>query len=284
MKSSVNVRQFTHYRTFLVAHVQVMKLKNKSWSYGAWAHSLGLKDPSSVTKIIQGQRDPGPATTERLVHYFRFNEVQARYFRDLVRLEKLRHDPRLSVLLMEKMGKENPDARLRLLDDKTFSVISNWYYLAVRETLRVKSLVQDPEVISKKFQFKVTPREVGQAIKTMLEVGLLTRDELGNLSLTEGRLDTTQDIASEAIKRYHEQMLTHAHAAVRSVPVKEREITATTLVMQSSNLGKAKELIREFKERFERLLEEDVGDKVYQLQIQLFPLTSSLTNPEGSAL
>lgn len=108
MKSTVDIKKFTDYRTFLVAHVQEMKAKKKAWSYGIWARSLGLKDPSSVTKIIQGQRDPGPEITERLVLYFQFSEKQSQYFRDLIRLEKIRDDARLSVLLMEKMGKEHP--------------------------------------------------------------------------------------------------------------------------------------------------------------------------------
>jgi hypothetical protein len=45
------------------------------------------------------------------------------------------------------------------------------------------------------------------------------------------RIDTTNDIASEAIKRYREQMLEHAKAAVRRVTLREREITSTSMVM-----------------------------------------------------
>ena len=68
-------------------------------------------------------------------------------------------------------------------------------------------------------------------------------------------------------------MLEHAKAAVRRFSVEEREITSTTLVMSSKQIGIAKELIREFKQKFEQLLEDESGDRVYQIQIQLFPLT-----------
>ncbi len=42
-------------------------------------------------------------------------------------------------------------------------------------------------------------------------------------------------------------------------------------------MGKAKELIRDFKKKFEKLMEEETGDRVYQIQIQLFPLTKTST-------
>lgn len=269
----MNLNKFTDYRTFLVAHVQDMKKKKKNWSYGAWAQSLGLKTTSSITKIINGEREPGPNMTKKMVHYFEFDEKQAQYFRDLICLQKIKSNPRLSVLLMEKMGKDYPDSRLRVMDDKSFLIISNWYYLALRELCRMQNFKEEPEWISEIFLFKVTSREISQAIKTLVQLDLLKRDSKGLLYLHEGRLDTSNDIASEAIKRYHEQMLEHAKSAIRKITVEEREITSTSLLMSSANLKMAKDLIREFKQKFEKLMEEDCGDRVYQLQIQLFPLT-----------
>lgn len=273
MKQEISLQKFTDYRTFLLAHVQDMKKKKKSWSYGAWALSLNLKTTSSITKIINGERDPGPEIAQKLISYFDFNEKQAQYFKDLIRLQKIKNDPRLSVLLMEKMGKDNPDSRLRIMDDKSFLVISNWYYLALREFCRMENFREEPEWISENFQFKVTARDITQAIKNLLQLGLLKRDSKGLLYLAEGRVDSTTDIASEGIKRYHEQMLEHARTALRKFSIDEREVTSTSLLMSSKNMDKAKQLIRDFKYKFEKLMEEDTGDQVYQLQVQLFPLT-----------
>jgi uncharacterized protein (TIGR02147 family) len=272
VKTGTNITKFTDYRTFLLAHAQEMKDRKPSWSYGAWSKALGLKTTSSISKIIQGIRDPGPEITERLVTYFNFTDRQAQYFRDLIRLQKIRKDPRLSVLLMEKMGKEHPNSSLRIMDDKTFLVISNWYYLALRELCRARGFREDPEWISERFLFKVTPRDLQTAIKTLIDLKLLVRVE-GKLALAEGCLDTANDIASEGIKRYHEQMLENAKLALRRVSPEAREITSTSLLIHSRNLENAKVLIRDFKKKFERLLEEDEGDQVYQLQIQFFPLT-----------
>lgn len=274
---SLGVQHFTDYRTFLVAYAQQMKSAKKGWSYGAWAKKLGLKTTSSITKIVQGKRDPGAEITEKLIHYFRFNKQESEYFRDLIRLYKVKDDPRLSVLLMEKMGKDHPNGAIRILDDKTFSTVANWYYLPLRELVRTPTFMEDPEWISKQFRFKVTPREVSQALKTMEALSLLKRDARGKLRVAEGRINTSNDVASEAIKRYHEQMLENASLAIRSVDVSQREVTGASLVLRCSNLAQAKEMIREFRKKFAQTFEEESGDAVYQIQIQLFPLTKEET-------
>jgi len=273
MKTTLNVKQFTDYRTFLVAYAQDKKRDSKDWSYGGWAKRLGLKTTSSITKIIKGERDPGDQVTELLVNYFKFADKEAAYFRDLVRLHKIRKDPRLAVLLMEKMNKQFPDGTVRILDDKKFRVISNWYYLPLREMTRMPGFKADPDEIATKFKFKVTPREIKEAINTMIDVGLLVRDAQGQLRVAEGRIDTTNDVASEGLKRFHEQNLENAKAAVRSVDVLDREIRSSCFVFKTSNMPLAKQMLREFAKKFAQTFEEPNGDAVYHVQINFFPLT-----------
>lgn len=106
----VNIFSFNDYRSFLLAYAHVMKEKNPRWSFGAWARRLELKTTSSLTKILQGDRNPGAEITDKFVKYFRFSEQETEYFRDLIRLEKIKHDGRLVSLLVEKMKKEYPTA------------------------------------------------------------------------------------------------------------------------------------------------------------------------------
>ena len=272
MKTELSIRKHTDYRTFLAAHAQDMKRTHPEWSYGVWARRLGLRDTSSITKILNGDRDPGNQITEQLIAYFQFRDKEALYFRDLVRLSKIRKDPRLSVMLMEKMGKTFPNSDHRLLDEKTFAAISNWFYLPLREMVRMKSFTEESEKLAKRFQFKITPREIKQAIEAMLQLRLLKRNNAGALAVAEGRLSTTDDVASEAIKRYHEKMLENAKLAIRSVDMRDRELQAESIVIKTENMEQAKQMIREFREKFSRTFEEDEGNSVYQIQIQFFPL------------
>lgn len=280
MSSNISINSFTDYRTFLLSHAQVKKKENKRWTYGIWAKQLGLSSTSSITKIIQGDRNPGDHITDKLISYFKFNGEQADYFKDLIRLHKVKKDPRMAVLLLEKMGKDHPDKFLRTLKHKEFEMISSWYCLAIREMTRMDCFFEDPYWISKNFNFQITKTDVSKALKNLLDLGLLKRGENGELLISEGRVQTSDDMMSEAVKRYHEDMLDNAKLALRKVDLEKREFTGSSLIVSEENLPQAKKMIRDFRSKFNKTLEEESGNQIYQFQIQFFPLTKFKNNEE----
>ena len=103
---------------------------------------------------------------------------------------------------------------------------------------------------------------------------------MGIIQIKEGRfkqitppLKTTSDIPSGTIRAYHKSILGLAQNKIETVDVKEREYSAITMAVNTKNLAKAKKLTEEFKEEMLQLLEQGNLDEVYQLSIQLFPLS-----------
>lgn len=274
MKTTPDIFEFVNYRSFLSTYFEDAKKRNLHWSYEAWAKKLGLKNNSSILKIIHGQREAGSTISKKLAEYFGFNNDERIYFEDLIRLSKAKNDPGLSVAIIEKIQKQFPKKTYRLLNEKEFSAISHWWFYAIRQMTKLKNFKNDPVWISKKLNFKVSPKEVRKAIQIMLELGLLRYEkESDSLKISKECLNTSDDIASEAIKRFHEEMLSHAKKAIRSISVAEREISGCTITIAKEDMQKAKDLIRHFEEEFCKLLDKKNGNEVYQLNIQLFPLT-----------
>ena len=226
--------------------------------------------------IMNGSRRPGQNVTDKLINYFSFTENEAEYFRDLIRLDRIKDDPSLAVLLMEKMGKNHPNGKFELIDPCSFEVISNWHAYAIRELVLLENFVNDPEWISEKLAFKVSPLEVKKAIVNLLEVGLLQLDNKNQLVQQKGKVSTSDDIASEALKRFHEGNLDNAKKAIRLFSIDERYIGGTVFAITKSKIGKAKKVIRRFEEEMLHLFESDStnADEVVCLNIQLFPLTN----------
>jgi uncharacterized protein (TIGR02147 family) len=270
---SLNIKNFGDYREFLKFHFEMKKNLNPNWSYGVWAKRLGLKATSSLTKILSGDRDPGPEITSKLVSFLNFDTIEEQYFCDLIRLSKIKDDTRLKMMLMEKMGREHPDAKLQVIDDRSFDIISNWFCLTIREMVKLQDFVEDAEWIQKRLMFEVPQEQISKAIQDLLHQGLLKRSKEGKLVTSTGLLHTTNDIASEVIKKYHEQMLDNAKSALRKVSVEEREFSSETFTIDANKLPEAKEFLREFKSKFVRIFEEQSGSETYQFQMQFFPLT-----------
>ena len=57
----------------------------------------------------------------------------------------------------------------------------------------------------------------------------------------------------------------------------ERDYTSMTFPCSLKKLEQGRELIREFQDKFCLLMEEGLNDRVFKLNIQLFPLDSEMT-------
>jgi uncharacterized protein (TIGR02147 family) len=203
----------------------------------------------------------------------RLGASEAAYFDDLVRFQKADRDPRLKALLLERLRARHPSSEFRVLDHETFQAISGWHFYAIRELTRLGDFREDPRWIRRRLSFRVSSREIRDAITVLLRLGLLGRDQAGRLCPSRERVTTRSDIADEGLKRFHEQMLTHAYSSIRAVDPAQREISGTTFPLRRDSLDQAKELIRKFQTDLCELLSQDGGDEVYQLEVAFFPLS-----------
>ncbi len=208
-----------------------------------------------------------------LADYFRFSERERQYFLDLIQLEKIGDNARIKVLVMEQLRKLSPGREFKLLDDKTFSAIAGWHFYAIRQICRTAAVVKNAEDISARLLFPVGVRKIREAVTTLLELGLLSRSsETGALSCTEKSVTSSDDLRSEALKQFHEGVLSISTQAVRKFDVSERELRAATFSVEAKDFSAMQKKIRVF---MSELLDEygrEGGDSVYQMAIQLFPL------------
>ncbi len=266
----MNVMLFTNYRSFLHSALDEAKRKNPRLSATSFARRLGLKSNSSLIKILRGQRDAGPDIRMKVGRYFKFSHREQAYFNDLVSLSKVESDSTKSVFLMTRMKKMN--RLFRVLREDEFSTIANWWFYAIRQMAKLPDFDERVEVIARRLQFKVSRREIRRTIDVMLNLGLLERYE-GRLRATAKSLDTSNGVASEALKRFHEGMIANAGAAIRTVDVQNRYIAGVTLSIRRDDLVRAQAVLGEFLDRFNEEFEVDSNpDAVYQMQLQFFPL------------
>lgn len=72
---------------FLLDYYQFKKLKRKSFSYTAWAQSLGGMNRSLLKQVVGGTRSLPAERASAFVKYFKFSSEERTHFYDLVALE-----------------------------------------------------------------------------------------------------------------------------------------------------------------------------------------------------
>ncbi|OQW48575.1 MAG: hypothetical protein A4S09_04035 [Proteobacteria bacterium SG_bin7] len=274
----LRVTEFADYRAFLKAYYADARVKNPRFSYGAWAKKLHTKDTSTLTKIIKGQRDPGPRLTEQFISYFKFTENEAKYFRSMVQLEKLQGESSLRLEVLDTLGRSPKSTPAKTVDTADFANISEWYSFAIRQMTKIRDFQSNTRWISKRLRFGVTEEQVQNMLNTLIRLGFLKIYNHTNTLTTGEPVDTPSDIPNSHIRKFHLQMLNNAAKSINDIPVEQREFTSLTLAFNSSRLTEAKKLIRKFKSDFDQLMSDktpEENDSVYQFQVQFFPLTQN---------
>lgn len=256
------------FRTYLRRELLLRTRRNPRYSLRAFARDLGMA-PSKVSEILRGQAGISGAAAARISKKLAFPDAEARLFVTLVELG--------SRSQLKRREAERKLAELRAshgfndLELERFTVVSEWYHGAILELTRVDGFRSDPGWIASRLG--LSRAETSSAVARLLELGLLRETKDGRWEPTEANLATPSGIPSRAIRAYHSQILHKADHAIEAIPVEERDFSALTLAINSSQLEEAREELRKFRRRFCSNLQSSPGkDRVYCLSIQFFPV------------
>jgi len=274
--ADLSVFSFGDYGEYLsVAFHRYQTPAARPLNLSQWARKLGYRSPRSIAMVLKKQRLPTADMIGRLSESFAHSDTEHRYFELLVQLERERKRGRDFGNTLRKLETLNPNARRsQLLMADEFAFVSEWYHIVIKQLVATPGFREDAAWVREVLRGKVSNEEFYNALKVMLQLGILKRHpRTRKLQVSRETLRTTEDIPSVAIRNHHRQMLTRAMESLEEQGVDEREITSKTLRMDPARMGDAKRDIRRFKQAFEKKYECLGSSAVYQLNLQLFPHT-----------
>ncbi len=187
--------------------------------------------------------------------------------------EQINHWVDLVIISHSKNQSKVKEARQRLnkkkLDLELFKLISDWYYLAILELLEIAPQLK-PIQMAKRLGIGLN--EVTQAIDRMLKLGFLY-EEGGEYCIALGDISIGNEMASEAIKKFHNQMLKKAQEALVTQDLRERDFQSWIFSIRKQDLSGFK---KEIQEALLPIIYKYEGksdkDSVYNLSYQLFDI------------
>lgn len=256
------------YRMYLELEYQARSKRNASYSLRAFARDIGMSAPK-LSQVLKGTCGLSTVSARRLAKRLPLSEIETEHFVALVGAEhnRSRAGKEMARAVLENLETTKSDE----LDLERFRIIADWFHFAILELCEVRGFRSNAGWIAKRLGISL--RDAKVAILRLLDHGLLVETASGSLKPSTEHLATPSGIPSRELKNHHQQILTKAMQAVESVPVNERDFSATTLAIDSSQIAEAQEALREFRRRFCRELQaRSPKDRVYCLSIQLFPI------------
>jgi len=271
-----SVYDYLDHRRFLADWFRAKKKANSRYSYRLFAQKAGQRSPSLLHHIIEGKRNLTAATTEAFIGAIGFHSAEARFFRLLVELDQGKTaDERNAV--WEQISSTRRFRQARKIEGASFEFLSTWYLPAIHELAQRPDFVDDPDWIAATLRPRITTAQARAAVEQLLTLGLFVRDDDGVLMQAEASVVTPPEVTHLAVENYHRGMLQRATDAIEAFEPQERHLIAITVAAPEHLVARMKDEANSFLERMMNLCDAstDDADRVYQLNLQLFPLSSS---------
>jgi uncharacterized protein (TIGR02147 family) len=260
------------YREYLREFYEWRKERRAGFSYRAFSVGTGVQSPNYLKLIIDGQRNLTRPHARRVAKYCQLKAAEAQYFLALVEWNQAKRSA-----AREKAWKKVLEARqlsehTRIPTSK-LSVLTRWQAVAILEMLRLKDFRADAAWIRAQFHTPISESEITSALDALLTAQLIEKDG-ETLRLTNRNLVTDDDIPAPCIRAYHRNVIEAGIDTLENTDVAEREFISTTLAIRESDIPRLKENLREFRDKLlANLGDIEAAEQVYQVNIQLFPIT-----------
>ena len=274
--SPVDVFAFLDARQFLRAYYEAEKKRRRSFSYRCLSRKAGFRSPNFFKLFIDGQRNLGPETVDKVSQALGLNTAEAEFFADLVAFTQARSVAEKN-RAFERIAACRRFRSARRIEGGLFTYLSHWYYPAIRELTANPEFQEDPRWIARTLRPPISAREAKQALNLLLSLGLVVRDEAtGRIHRGEPTLTTEHEVTSLAVKNFHRQMLEKGSESIDTVKAHKRDLAALTACVSEKTAALIKERVHRFREEIAELCDQDEDPSVvYQMNVQLFPLSAT---------
>lgn len=224
---------------------------NKAYSIRAFARDLDFH-PGSLHGILRGSRLVPRKKMKDLLHTLSYSASQIDSILESIHLSSQKDAKTLCELAF-------------------YEVIAEWEHYAILTLMDSYSFQSNPAWIAARLG--ITPVRTGKVLQNLIEAGLVSESPEG-FAKCQPKVRTSDDQMSQALRFAHSEELVMAQDKMTNLPVGERDMSSTMICMPRHQVGKAKKLIREFRQKFAELCEDPAGEDIYQMCVQFFPLSN----------
>jgi uncharacterized protein (TIGR02147 family) len=266
------VFEYSDYHVYLDDWMRARKRERGSFSYQEFANRAGLKSRSFLRLVCKGEKQLSPSAALKVSKAIRHTAREAEYFAVLVNLNNAKTLAEKS-LHLDRLRKIHKPSRGTLLSVQQYDLFGKWYVIPVWELVTVVDFHGDYRILGRLLDPPIGAQEARYALDLLLSLQLI--QPRGSLYVqTKTSLHTRDELRSEAVKSYQIQTMQLAQEALGRCRQASRHIGTLSLGLDETSWNQVQEKVRIFRQELADIAHQvQHVDRVYQCNIQLFPLT-----------
>lgn len=267
-----DILNYSQYRQYLRDYVQASKESDPDFSLRTFAKQAGFSGHGHLRFILEAKRNLTKRSLLKLTLALKLSKERARYFESLVffnqakTLEERNH-------YYQEILKTRKSHHFRKLEESQFEIFRQWHHAAIREMIGLRDFRPHPEWIASHLTPKLEAKEVAESLKLMTQAGLIAKTANG-YQIRDEAITTDDEVMSLFVHNYHVQMLALAAKSLETFPPEQRDISSVCFKIREEDFPRLKRQIQLMRKEFRNFAVEDgTGERVVQVNIQLFPLS-----------
>ena len=261
--SKPNVLSYSCYRQFLKDLSHFNRVKNPSWSFSIWARKLEIKSKSMLTMVLSGERNLSQELAEKMTAVLALTSDEKAYFLHLVNNQK-----------------RNVRGLLRLEPNQDVAsdtqISRRWLILVLLDLCQLEDFTPEAEWIKQRLLTPCSVEEISAALLQMKRDQLLVEDQFGKLSPNYPAVQSRLSKMSKSeLLQFHEDGNQAAVESLLRLEKSQRQFLTSILRVSPAKLEEANAIMAETQRRLGALLEDGSGSEIYELHLQLFPITQT---------
>ena len=265
----------SNYREYIRAAIEEKRCTNPRYSFRCAAKRIGTSS-GTLSRILNGTRHLGPSLLPKMISFLGLKRREAEYFSLLVNFELLTDEPEKRECYRDILRMRS--VRNRTVPEENHQFFERWYHVALFELLRIVKDSSDHATLGSMLMPPISGPKARKAIELLKRIGYLKQEEEEATCSIEPFLTTGDTWESVAIHSFQVAAAQLAARALDNVPKEERDFSTLTMALSGEAFEKIREVMKNARAEIAAIERESTfPDRVYQINMQCFPLSQGTT-------
>jgi uncharacterized protein (TIGR02147 family) len=282
-----DLSEYMDYRLFLADFYHAKKNQTRfsirPYSYAIFSAAADIKSPNYLKMIIEGKRNLSNDMIMKFAKACALNKAQSDEFKFLILFNQA-EDPADRNYALKLLSEYRVEQKLKLgeFDRKVFEKVPNWIgwiIFAMVDQAGVKFKIPQLKDL---LRGKASETEINHALEALLKSGELVREEATGEIKKGKSSEAPEEIPSELVRKLQMQLMYLGLESLYQDAPAEREFGSLTLAMTEKEFEELKFKLRQLRKSLHKdnsiARMSAKGERVYQLNLQLFPVSNRSKN------
>ncbi|MEN9353207.1 MAG: hypothetical protein RL318_532 [Fibrobacterota bacterium] len=268
----LDVFAYEDHRRFLADSIEEMRTTKRGFSLRWLANKCDFSSHTFLPRVLTGDRNLTSESAAKVAEALGLRGEKAKAFLCLVEASiGLTEETRTKA--WGRFESLRAVHRRKRLEGKQSRYYGKWYYPVVRQLAVWAPWHGDWSKLSDMLDPPIHPEEAKEAVETLVELGLLTREVDGTFHTSSPILNVDR-LPSHTKRLSREEILRRGMESLLRHPLEERSTTCLLLAMSETSYRQSVEILGEAAQRCLGLAASDPEvDRVWQVALQIFPVS-----------